>query len=89
MTATLPTPIPVIECRACKEPILWCRTAAGQVMSVDEVPSWNGTLIVLRKKRGWPEVRTVGLDVPPGFTLHRAHFDSCRHVNQSKKEQQS
>lgn len=77
MTATALVPIPVIECRACNEPILWCRTETGQVLSVDEVPSWNGNLIVLRRKHGLPEVRTVGQDVPPGYSRHRAHFDSC------------
>jgi len=78
MTATAPAPTPATECRACGEPVLWCRTAAGHVISVDEVPHHAGSLIILRKKRGLPEVRTVGQDVPPGYTLHRAHFDSCR-----------
>jgi hypothetical protein len=89
-TEPKPAPGTATECRSCKAPIVWTRTAKGKSMPCDLQPSDAGTFYLFRRPDVIEAVYSASTDPrvekakARGDKRYVSHFSSCPQAAQHR-----
>lgn len=75
------------QCRGCKRPILWVRSAVtGRTMPLDADPITGGTFVIVHG-----QARLAGNQTSPAVNRYRSHFATCPEAERfrNKKQEQA
>lgn len=77
----------IAQCRSCKAPILWLRSAtSGKPMPVDAEPSPEGTILRTGPNGELARVIRAGDAVDSSQPRYTTHWATCPHADQHRKE---